>query len=435
MIKNNAETGKQSFSSFLLHIHPPTVPPETLRFTLSFGLGGMSLTLIVVLFLSGLLQLLSYSPEIQSAYPSIINMYTKGSLNGFIRNLHFWSGNLLVVMAFLHMLRVFLTGAINQKRRTNWIIGLLLFALILFANFTGYLLPWDQLAYWAVTIFTNMLGYFPVVGQHLVTMLRGGSEVGQNTLSNFFVLHVALIPGFLLFLIVWHIWLIRKAGGLIQRKHEENSTPRKRIATVPALISREAAVGLGLIALVGLFSVFVTAPLDVPANPAMSPNPAKGAWYFLGLQELLLHFHPQFAICILPLLALFLIFGVPFFKDCVLPGGIWFGGKRGKKLFFSMSLVGLVSTFSLVIIDDVMFRSQDLVHPTNPIYTRGIIPLCILIITGVLIYQLLRRRSMYKRSEIAMGLAGMGCASLVCLTVIGIWLRGPGMQLILPWGS
>ncbi|NOR26046.1 MAG: DUF4405 domain-containing protein, partial [Desulforhopalus sp.] len=117
---------KQFPGDFLLHVHPRTVPLETLRFTLTFGLGGMATTLILLLFITGVLQKLSYTPDAQSAYQSVQFMYAEGNFAGWLRNIHYWSGNLLVIVTFLHFCRVFLTGGISKGRRLNWIIGLLL---------------------------------------------------------------------------------------------------------------------------------------------------------------------------------------------------------------------------------------------------------------------------------------------------------------------
>ncbi|NOR49859.1 MAG: cytochrome bc complex cytochrome b subunit, partial [Desulfuromonadales bacterium] len=140
---------RRSFSDFLLHLHPRTVPQETLRLTLSWGLGGMAAMLVGLLFLTGILLLLTYQPSTDSAYTSILTLTREVRFGLWIRNIHHWSANLLVVIAMLHLLRIVLTGAFGPGRRLNWIIGLFLLFLLLSANFTGYLLPWDQLAYWA----------------------------------------------------------------------------------------------------------------------------------------------------------------------------------------------------------------------------------------------------------------------------------------------
>ena len=323
----NIKGMKNFFTAFFLHLHPRTVPRETIRFTLSFGLGGMAATLFLVMVGSGLLQLLQYSPNPDAAYLSIERMYAPGVFGGFIRNIHYWAGNLLVVVTALHLLRVFFTGAWSGKRRINWILGIFIILLVLFANFTGYLLPWDQLAYWAVTIFTNMAASIPVIGDWLVLTLRGGSEVGSATLSIFFALHISVLPSLLAVLLVCHFWLIRKAGGLVLGKDRSLD----RVSVNPHLIVKEIATALILLAILAIFSALIDAPLSEPANPGESPNPAKAAWYFMGLQELLLHFHPSFAIFIIPSLMLAGLFALPFVNKASLPEGLWFGGRKGMK--------------------------------------------------------------------------------------------------------
>ena len=265
---------RRSITDLILHLHPRTVPRETLGFTLSWGLGGMAAVLVCLSFLTGILLLLVYQPSVDKAYASILILTREVPFGLWVRNIHHWSANLLVVISLLHLLRIVLTGAFGSGRRINWIIGLCLFFLLLSANFTGYLLPWDQLAFWAVTICTGMLGYLPLCGTWLQELFRGGPEIGGPTLANFFVLHVAFIPGTFFILLLWHFWLVRRSGGLVRVKRA-GDVRIERVPTVPDLIVREAAVGLVLIASVLTLSVFWNAPLAAEANPGMSPNPAK----------------------------------------------------------------------------------------------------------------------------------------------------------------
>ncbi len=215
-----------------------------MRFTLSWGLGGMAATLIGLLISTGVLLLIVYEPSADHAYESILNLTGRTTFGLWIRNIHHWSANFLIVAVLLHLTRVILTGAFGSGRRLNWIIGLCLLILALGANFTGYLLPWDQLAYWAVTICTSMLGYIPLLGSWLQNLFRGGAEVGAPTLSNFFVLHVAFIPATLFILLLWHFWLIRRAGGLARPEESNQDMVSGRVPTMPNLIAREGAVGL-----------------------------------------------------------------------------------------------------------------------------------------------------------------------------------------------
>lgn len=421
---------RKSFTDFLVHIHPPSVPTETLRFRLSYGLGGMCVTLIFLLFGSGILQLLSYEPATSGAYTSVQALYNLVPFGGWIRNIHYWSANLLVIVVSLHLLRVFLTGAIGAGRQLNWIIGLLLFFLILAANFSGYLLPWDQLAYWAVTICTNMMAYIPALGPWLMELFRGGNVVGPATLANFYVLHIAVIPGSVFLLMAWHFWLVRRAGGLVRVKNNTSSSTR-RLPTVPNLIVRETAVGLSLVAVVMIMAVFVDAPLGEQANPGMSPNPAKAPWYFLGLQELLLHLHPIFAICVLPLLACALLVFLPFWQRAALPTGIWFGGQRGRRLALWAFGAGTLLTFLLIVLDEILIRTGESGSGMADIISRGYVPLCIVVLGLVSCYQLLVRKFKLSRAEVVMAATILCCAGLVALTITGIWFRGPGMQLTL----
>ena len=433
MTVRRAKRSRSLLSDFLIHIHPRTVPAETIRFSLSFGLGGMAATLLCVLFLTGLFQLLMYAPGIDTAYQSIQLMYTEIPLGGWVRNIHFWAGNLLVIVAFLHFLRVFLTGAIGDGRQLNWIVGLVLFFLVLFANFSGYLLPWDQLAYWAVTIFTGMLGYIPFCGMALMQLLRGGNEVGAYTLANFYAIHVGIIPFFFVVFCVWHFWLVRKAGGLVQ---VDGSDKREnlRVPAVPDLVSREAAVGLGLVGILLLFASVIDAPLAEPANPAMSPNPAKAAWYFLGLQELLMHLHPAIVICVIPALCLAVLVLLPYIDGALLPAGKWFGGNGGSITFIGGLGGGAGVTFAFVFLDDMITRTADFQQSGADFWLRGIIPLLLFVLVLFLLHRLLLKKWNVSRPAVVLILAGIVTGIILSLTIIGIWFRGPGMQLVLPIG-
>ena len=429
MVMNPTADRKQSlFTSFFLHLHPRSLPEETLRFHLSFGLGGMAFMLVIVLLLTGLLQILAYSADTLSAYRSIQNMYAPGNAAGFVRNLHHWSGNLLVIVAGLHLLRVFLTGAIGAGRRINWILGILLFLIILLANFTGYLLPWDQLAYWAVTIFTNMALYIPFIGTNLVELLRGGLEVGPPTLANFFAIHAAILPALLVVLLVFHFWLIRRAGGLVVRE-KDTTQERKRVQTVPWLIQREAAVGLTLLACLFVFSAMFDAPLGQHANPSESPNPAKAAWYFMGLQELLLHMHPTFAFFYVPLLSILGLIAIPFINDATLAPGCWCSSRRGITLALSSLGAGFLGSLLVVAVDDVLVKSATSAVEYNWL-SRGLVPLAITSLLFFLGYLALVKKAGFSRSEAIMGVVMTVSGIVVGLTLVGIWFRGPGMSLV-----
>ncbi|MCK4289047.1 MAG: cytochrome b N-terminal domain-containing protein, partial [Bacteroidales bacterium] len=202
------------FTNFLLHLHPKTVNEQALKYTRTFGLGGINALLFIILAFTGLLLRFSYVPIPENAYDSITSLQNNTLFGSLLRNIHHWSAMLMVITAFLHLLRVFYSQSIFYERKKNWHYGLILFVLVLFFNFTGYLLPWDQLSYWAVTIMTNIVEYIPLIGSYLANIIRGGKIVNENTLLNFYNFHTALLPILFVFFMVLHFWLVRKAKGV-----------------------------------------------------------------------------------------------------------------------------------------------------------------------------------------------------------------------------
>jgi len=423
---------RRSFSDFLLHLHPPAVPESTLRFTLSWGLGGTAATLIGLLFSTGVLLLLVYEPTADRAYSSILTLTQETPFGLWIRNIHHWSANFLIGVILLHMMRVVLTGAFGSGRRLNWVIGLFLLLFVLGANFTGYLLPWDQLAFWAVTICTSMLGYIPLFGSWLQDIFRGGVAVGAPTLANFLVLHVAVIPGSLIILLLWHFWLVRRAGGLVQPHNPYQDAVPNRVSTIPNLIVREAAVGTVMIAFVVILSIFVNAPLLEQANPGMSPAAAKAPWYFLGFQELLLHLHPVFAVLVWPLLGFVVLLWLPFWRNAALPPATWFGSARGRRLVLLTAGGTALVTFLAVGADDLLLRSMSSTA-VNALITRGLMPTLLMMGLLIGVYFLLKAKLKYTRAEAVMAGVIIVMVILAVCTVIGFWLRGPEMRLAWPW--
>lgn len=201
-------------SNIFFHLHPVKVSRKSLRWSYSFGLGVITAILYGVLVFTGVLLMFYYVPSVERAYPAMKEIQLFVPLGQFTRNMHRWAAHLMVLMAILHMARVFYTGAYKPPREFNWVVGVVLLLLTLGASFTGYLLPWDQLAYWAITVGTNIAGYAPVAGAAMRTMLLGGIEVGQNALIRFYTLHVAVLPLLITLLISLHLWRVRKDGGL-----------------------------------------------------------------------------------------------------------------------------------------------------------------------------------------------------------------------------
>jgi len=201
-------------SNVFFHLHPVKVNRKSLRWSYSFGLGIISTILFGVLVWTGVLLMFYYIPSVERAYPTMKEIQLSVPLGQFTRNMHRWAAHGMVLMVVLHMARVFYTGAYKPPREFNWILGVIMLVFTLGASFTGYLLPWDQLSFWAITVGTNIAGYAPVVGPLTRTILLGGVDVGQNTLIRFYTLHIALLPLVLTGLISVHIWRVRKDGGL-----------------------------------------------------------------------------------------------------------------------------------------------------------------------------------------------------------------------------
>jgi len=201
-------------SNIFFHLHPVKVNRKSLRWSYSFGLGVISAILFGVLVFTGVLLMFYYVPSIERAYPTMKEIQLSVPLGQFTRNMHRWAAHGMALIVILHMVRVFYTGAYKPPREFNWVIGVILLILTLGSSFTGYLLPWDQLAYWAITVGTNIASYAPIVGNVSREILLGGREVGQNTLIRFYTLHVALLPLAVALLVSVHIWRVRKDGGL-----------------------------------------------------------------------------------------------------------------------------------------------------------------------------------------------------------------------------
>jgi quinol-cytochrome oxidoreductase complex cytochrome b subunit len=338
----------QSFSNVFLHIYPVKVPARVLRFRYSWRLGYIASVLFGILVVTGVYLMFFYTPSVTSAYGDMQQLRTGVGFGQLVRNVHRWSAHLMVLVVVVHMIRVFLAGAYKRPRQFNWVLGMGLLVITLFFSFTGYLLPWDQLSYWAVTVGTNLVNYVPLIGNRLSGLLIGGDQIGQATLVRFYALHVAVLPAALALLLMVHIWRVRKDGFAVKRGgvgafaeeatevpadivvlppatleeeadgagdgrrvrllgvvDRESVTAEERLTddtvfTWPHMLVRHVVVGLGVAATVLALGVAFAAPLKAIANPNLTPEPAKAPWYFVGLQEMLNHFDPLVAGILLP---------------------------------------------------------------------------------------------------------------------------------------
>ena len=201
-------------NNVFLHLHPVRVKKHAVRYTYTFCLGGVSFFLFLVLTVTGVYLMFFYIPSVSRAYQDILSIENSVAFGNFVRNMHRWGAHLMVLTVFLHMIRVFYHGAYKPPREFNWVIGVLLLLSTLVLSFTGYILPWDQIAFWAITVGMQMATYAPLVSKESSFILLGGVEVGQGTLIRFYVLHVIALPLIISILMIVHFWRIRKDGGI-----------------------------------------------------------------------------------------------------------------------------------------------------------------------------------------------------------------------------
>jgi len=411
--------------TFLLHMRPVRVPVRALRWTHTFGLGGSTLVLLLLLAASGTLQMLVYEPSPASAHASVTALERTTAFGALVRGVHWWSANLVVLVALLHAARTLLTGGHLGPRRFTWVLGALLMGSILAAAFTGYLLPWDQLSYWAVTVASGMVGSVPGAGPLLRRIMLGGEGVGDATLTSFYTLHTAVLPGLLVVLGAWHLWRVRRAGGVVVPV--DQGEPASAMVW-PELLVRETAQGLAVTALVFLLALVAGAPLGAAANPGLSPNPAKAPWYFAGFQELLIHLHPVAALLLIPLGGAVVVVLLPYLTPAGGEPGRRFLGARGRRLAVPAGVFGAAAATLLVLLD------ERLRHGPAGWLTGGLAPVAglVLALAGCLAWA---RRRGGSGAEAVQAAVVMTAAAFLALTIIGAWLRGPGMALVLPFGG
>jgi quinol-cytochrome oxidoreductase complex cytochrome b subunit len=202
------------FGNLLLHWLPVKVREKSLRVRATYYLGSLSLLLFVILVVTGVLLMFYYHPATPKAYYDMKDLRFVVSNGVFLRNMHRVAAHLMVLLVFCHMVHVFYRGGYKPPHEFNWVVGIILLLLTLFLSYTGYLLPWDQLAFWAITVGTNIISAVPIIGNGLRFVALGGHTVGENALLRFYVLHVVILPLLAFFFIGMHIWRVQKDGGL-----------------------------------------------------------------------------------------------------------------------------------------------------------------------------------------------------------------------------
>ena len=369
------------FSNVFLHLHSTRVHIRSLRFSTTMAMGIASLSLFFILVVTGVLLMVYYKPSVDQAYDSIKDIHYVVPTGRFIRNIHRWAAHLMVVTVLLHMVRVFVTASYKRPREFNWLVGIGLFVLTLGLSFTGYLLPWDQLAYWAITIGANIAGSpseltdavgitgFFDPGGFQKRLLLGANSVGQEALIRFYLLHVMVLPLALTGLIGLHFWRVRKDGGLGRpdgppsaagkgaavagspaslpaeaprktyglmcivrdRKPATNLDPADTVPSWPYLMRAELLVLMACAAVTLLLALWQNAPLKELANPGIPENPAKAPWYFLGLQEMV-SYSAFVGGMVVPAIVLLGLALIPYLDREPEPAGLYLSGPRGRRV-------------------------------------------------------------------------------------------------------
>jgi quinol-cytochrome oxidoreductase complex cytochrome b subunit len=254
--------------------------------------GTVALVTLAIQFVTGMLLLLHYRPTVAAAHDSIRHITANVPFGWLIRQAHAWGASLLVFMLILHMARTFFCGSFKKPRELTWLFGVMIFFATLLFGFTGYLLPWNQRAYWATTVSTEVTGSVPVVGETAKQLLLGGTSVEQETLSRFFLLHVILLPWLLAGLVTVHLILVRVHGvaTLEDVGKEKPFAPAKGIPFWPVHVAKEWAASLVGMGVLFTLAVLHPHPIGEPANLMETPEAIKPEWYFLPIYQLLKYF-------------------------------------------------------------------------------------------------------------------------------------------------
>lgn len=469
--QTDREAGEAVVANFLLHWFPNRVTLKSLSLRYSLYLGTISMVLFGLLTVTGVFLMFLYVPSVERAYWGIKDLDYAVSFGWFLRRMHRISAHLMVAAVLLHMFRVFLTGSyklgssVGSNRPFNWVLGVLLLVLTLFLSFTGYLLPWDQLAFWAITVGTNIAASVPVIGDEIRQFLLGGNLVGQSTLIRFYVLHVFFLPLVLGAIAVWHMWRIRKDGGLAvveQLRQASRQTPpappvktktwsvlgiasgtsvsvfdpttirdSESVPSSPFLTTRLLSVTVFTVIVVMLLSLVVPAPLEEAANAEVTPNPAKAPWYFLGLQELV-SYSALIGGVVIPAVVILGLALIPYLDREQHRIGFWFTDAAGKRWGILGLVWGLLWTVGSLAIGILFPMRSAFPNIESQLFFDLINPATLLLLSFVVLYFLALKASSSTRTA-AIATFSAFIIAFVLLTWTGTMMRGPNWEFFWPW--
>lgn len=311
---------KVHVASFIAHIRPKYYQKASTFFTHTFRFGYMSTLMFFVEIITGLILMIYYVPSPAEAYGSILDLQSNVMFGALMRDMHRFGAELMVVFVWLHLFRTYFTGSYKGERSFTWLTGVFLLLVTVFLSFSGYLLPWDQLAYWAVTIGTSMAEKGPM-GNEVNLLVRGAPDIGAGALLRFYLAHVILLPLAGILILSIHYYKVSREHGISLPAYvEETDLPKaevkelkRRIDFIPDLFTHEIFLAcVSIFLLIVYTAYFYNAPLETHANPLATPLDTKAPWYFWWVQGMLKLGDPTLMGVILPGVFVVVLMAIPY---------------------------------------------------------------------------------------------------------------------------
>ncbi len=340
--------------SFYHHLHPPTIPEQQAKFRFTLGAGGLSVLLALIVCLTGILEMFYYIPTPAEAALSIQKITYLVPFGGLVRNMHYWSAQLLVLTTLLHLIRVIFTGAYTKPRRFNYVLGSALLLVVILLDFTGYILRWDEGVRWALVTGTNLVKSIPWAGSGFYRLVVGGEQPGTATLIRFYAWHIFGLTLIFIILGVWHIFRVRRDGGIaVPPPHLRADS--SRISRFE-LVRREGVATVLATAGLIFLSVYFPAPIAPPiSDTLLSTSNVKAPWFFLWVQKMLAWGDPFWLGVFVPFGILLLIAFIPYFLQGVNPNelGRWLPASgRPAQFITALIVIGILVLTLLQILQD-----------------------------------------------------------------------------------
>ena len=411
----SAPPSTHGLRAFLYHLFPRSVRRRSLSPWSTWGLGVATLCALAIATLTGVLLMFYYVPSVERAHGSVQDIVAVVPFGRLIRNLHRYAAHAAVICCVLHMLRALLWGAYRRSHARVWLVGVGLLLVTLLTSFSGYLLPWDQDAYWTVTVATSLTSYIPGVGAQLESLLLGGAVVGQSTLIRFHMFHVMALPLLGAILLVIHLFRLRRAGGLARPEARAEGPGEALIPADRIVMQRALTVAL----VVGIVCVVLAQLWDVrlgpPADLIRPDNPPKAPWFLVGFQEIV-SYSALLGGFVFPLVVVAVLALCPWLdgQPC---DGAFMPGR-----FARAALGGSIAFTGAAVVAGVLLLGSGQTGPGSPLNPAGLALLAVLIVPALALVK--RRRGVALQTLIA-GLV----VALTIFTTVGWFFRGPDWRL------